>query len=217
MDLSRRQAMRLFSAAIPALSTMNAFRPAVGQESDARNVPSGFDRYTEDYAEFCAIPADQRRFYALDDDHIVSERLDEATWRPTRSPAKKNLPIRGGSWDDVPLVSPFPDLSGEGPYKATWDSLLQYEAPEWYRDAKFGMWAHWSPQCVPEQGDWYARQMYIEGSPQYQFHLTHYGHPSRFGYKDLCAEWTLLNWDPDELIQRYKRAGAKFFLALANH
>ena len=115
------------------------------------------------------------------------------------------------------MDSPIPNLAGEGPYKPTWDSLLQYEAPEWYRDAKFGIWAHWSPQCVPEAGDWYGRQMYIEGHRQYKYQLEHYGPPSRFGFKDLCAQWTLLNWQPDELIARYKKAGARFFISLANH
>ncbi len=115
------------------------------------------------------------------------------------------------------MVSPIPNLAGDGPYKPTWDSLLQYDAPEWYRDAKFGIWAHWSPQCVPEDGDWYARNMYIEGQKQYKYQLQHYGPQSRFGYKDLCAQWTLLNWEPEELIARYKKAGARLFVALANH
>jgi alpha-L-fucosidase len=95
--------------------------------------------------------------------------------------------------------------------------MLQYEVPDWYRDAKFGIWAHWSPQCVPEDGDWYARNMYIEGQRNYRYQLEHYGPQSKFGYKDLTAQWTLLNWDPDALIQRYKEAGARLFIALANH
>ncbi|HEX5399850.1 MAG TPA: alpha-L-fucosidase [Verrucomicrobiae bacterium] len=124
-----------------------------------------------------------------------------------------------GTWDGVTLQAPpgIPDLTGDGPYRATWDSLLAYDAPEWYRDAKFGIWAHWSPQCVPEDGDWYARNMYIQGQAQYRYQIEHYGHPSVFGYKDLCAQWTLLNWEPEALMERYKKAGAKLFLALANH
>ena len=93
----------------------------------------------------------------------------------------------------------------------------QYETPEWYQDAKFGIWAHWSPQCVAEDSDWYARGMYDQTSPQYEFQNEHYGHPSRFGYKDISAQWTLLNWEPEELISRYRKAGARLFLALANH
>ncbi len=116
------------------------------------------------------------------------------------------------------MNSPFKEnLAGEGPYKPTWDSLMQYETPEWYQDAKFAIWAHWSPQCVPEAGDWYARGMYTEGSRQYKYHVEHYGHPSKFGFKDLCAQWTLLNWEPEELIQRYKKTGIRLFIALANH
>jgi alpha-L-fucosidase len=123
-----------------------------------------------------------------------------------------------GTWDGVSLQSPaIPGLAGEGPFKPEWKSLLEYEAPEWYRDAKFGIWAHWSPQCVPEAGDWYARNMYIQGQAQYDYHLKHYAHPARFGYKDLCAQWTLLNWEPEALIERYKKAGARLFVALANH
>ncbi len=123
-----------------------------------------------------------------------------------------------GTWDGVSLNTPaIPGLAGEGPFQPEWKSLLDYEAPEWYRDAKFGIWAHWSPQCVPEAGDWYARNMYIQGQGQYDYHLRHYSHPSKFGYKDLCAQWTLLNWDPEAMIERSKKAGAKLFVALANH
>jgi alpha-L-fucosidase len=123
-----------------------------------------------------------------------------------------------GTWDGVSLKSPaIPALAGEGPFTPDWKSLLEYEAPEWYRDAKFGIWAHWSPQCVPEAGDWYARNMYIQGQGQYDYHVAHYGHPSKFGYKDLCAQWTLLNWEPEAMMERFKKAGAKLFVALANH
>jgi alpha-L-fucosidase len=104
-----------------------------------------------------------------------------------------------------------------GPFEPSLHSLKQYQAPEWFRNAKFGIWAHWSPQCVPEQGDWYARNMYIQGSAQYDYHVAHYGHPSKFGYKDICRLWKAENWDPEGLIQLYKKAGAKYFVALANH
>ncbi len=104
-----------------------------------------------------------------------------------------------------------------GTFQPEWSSLMQYRCPAWFRDAKFGIWAHWSPQCVPEQGDWYARSMYEQGSADYNYHVATYGHPSKFGYKDLCHLWTAAKWDPDRLIQLYKRAGAQYFVALANH
>jgi alpha-L-fucosidase len=104
-----------------------------------------------------------------------------------------------------------------GPFKPNWDSLQNYKVPEWYRDAKFGIWAHWGPQCQPEHGDWYARLMYTEGSDDYNYHVEKYGHPSKFGFKDVINEWKAENWDPEHLVNLYKNAGAKYFFAMANH
>lgn len=105
----------------------------------------------------------------------------------------------------------------DGPFDDRWDSLLNYECPEWFRDAKLGMWAHWGPQAVSGAGDWYARNMYMEGSTQYKYHLEHYGHPSEFGYKDIVSLWKAEKFDPVHLIDLYKKAGAKYFVALAVH
>lgn len=105
----------------------------------------------------------------------------------------------------------------KGPFLPFWESLKSYRSPDWFRDAKFGIWAHWSPQCVPEQGDWYARNMYIEGMPQYEYHVKRYGHPSKFGYKDICHLWKAERWDPDSLMKLYKKAGAEYFVSLATH
>jgi alpha-L-fucosidase len=104
-----------------------------------------------------------------------------------------------------------------GPFAASWDSLKQYRAPDWFRDAKFGIWAHWTAQCVPEQGDWYARRMYLQGDAAYDFHLRTYGHPSEFGFMQLDHLWAAERWDPAALMDLYVRAGAKYFVALANH
>lgn len=176
-----------------------------------------FDTLTEDYAKFCAKPPEQRRFYQYKDGQVVEVKLDASTWEVPYRGRPIELPASSGMWYGVPMKSPIAGLGGDGPYQPTWDSLLQYETPEWYRDAKFGIWAHWSPQCVPEDSDWYGQNMYVDDSPQYKFQLDHYGPPSRFGYKDLCAQWTLLNWEPEQLIERYKKAGARLFIALANH
>lgn len=122
-------------------------------------------------------------------------------WLPRRSPA----------------APPSRDAREPGPFQPTWDSLAQFRTPEWFRDAKFGMWAHWGPQCVPEQGDWYARNMYRQGQRQYQYHVAHYGHPSKVGFKDVIARWKAERWEPEQLVAMYKRAGARYFMALANH
>jgi alpha-L-fucosidase len=106
----------------------------------------------------------------------------------------------------------------EGPYEATWESLSQNgQAPDWFRDAKFGIWAHWGPQCQPEQGDWYARKMYLEGDKAYNWHVENYGHPSEFGFKDVINIWKAENWDPERLLDLYQRAGAQYFFTMGNH
>jgi alpha-L-fucosidase len=105
-----------------------------------------------------------------------------------------------------------------GPFQPNWESLAQnYRCPEWFRDAKFGIWAHWTAQCVPEQGDWYARQMYIQGHPQYEHHLKTYGHPSKTGFMEIDNLWRAEHWEPEKLMELYVRAGAKYFVSLANH
>jgi alpha-L-fucosidase len=110
-------------------------------------------------------------------------------------------------------------VSCSGPkYEPTWESLSQYgQAPEWFRDAKLGLWAHWGPQCQPEFGDWYARLMYEDGTPQSSFHREKYGDPAEFGFKDIIHIWTADNWDPEAIVSKFKRAGAKYFVAMANH
>ena len=102
-------------------------------------------------------------------------------------------------------------------FKPTFKSLTAHTYPDWFRDAKFGIWSHWGPQSVPMYGDWYARNMYIEGSPQYLYHIRHYGHPSKFGYKDICQLWQAEHFDPEALMDLYVRAGAKYFVAQAMH
>jgi alpha-L-fucosidase len=104
-----------------------------------------------------------------------------------------------------------------GKFAPTWESLKQYQCPDWFRDAKFGIWAHWGPQCQPEAGDWYARNMYEEGSDRYKHHLAQYGHPSQSGFKDVIHQWKAEKWDPQHLVELYKRVGAQYFFAMANH
>lgn len=111
----------------------------------------------------------------------------------------------------------FKEPMKEGAFKPTWESLSQSDAPEWFRNAKFGIWAHWGPQCQPEQGDWYARYMYIEGDRKYNYHVENYGHPSTHGFKEVINDWKADNWNPEELVALYKRAGAKYFFAMGNH
>jgi alpha-L-fucosidase len=104
-----------------------------------------------------------------------------------------------------------------GPFEPTIQSLSAYETPKWFRDAKFGIWAHWGPQSSVEAGDWYARNMYIQGERQYDYHVAHYGHPSKFGYKNLIPLWKGADFDPTHLMSLYKKAGARYFMSMGVH
>ena len=127
--------------------------------------------------------------------------------------------IVGGDLDLPPDIWNLPPLPvAAGPYSADWETLGRaYTVPAWWREAKFGAWAHWDPQSMPEQGDWYARGMYMEGTPQYESHLKHFGHPSEYGYKDICHNWVIDRWNPEQLMSLYVEMGAHYFMAMGCH
>ena len=117
---------------------------------------------------------------------------------------------------DIWNLPPLPVAAGS--YPADWKGLSRlYTVPEWWRDAKFGAWAHWDPQSMPEQGDWYARGMYMQGSTQYEYNLKHFGHPSEYGYKDICHNWVIDRWKPDEMMELFVEMGARYFMAMGVH
>jgi alpha-L-fucosidase len=133
----------------------------------------------------------------------------------------KRLLLKGGAALAASAALPrayAADSLAPGPFRPEWGSLVaQYQAPDWFRDAKFGIWAHWSAQCVPEAGDWYARNMYLQGERQYDHHLKNYGHPADNGFMEMNNRWKAQNWKPGELLDLYKKAGARYFVSLANH
>ena len=106
----------------------------------------------------------------------------------------------------------------EGPYRADWESLRSYEAPEWYKDAKFGIFIHWGAYSVPAFGsEWYPRMMYVEGSPEYRHHIETYGKQDKFGYKDLIPMFKAEHFDPVAWAELFKKAGAKYVVPVAEH
>jgi alpha-L-fucosidase len=115
------------------------------------------------------------------------------------------------------IVSTTNEPVTPGKFQPTWDSLHQYQCPEWFRNSKFGIWACFGPQNVPEDGDWYARNMYVEGSRQNKYHVAHYGPPSQFGFKDVIHIWKAENFDVEKLVALYKKVGAQYFFVMANH
>jgi alpha-L-fucosidase len=105
-----------------------------------------------------------------------------------------------------------------GPVEPTSEGLVAaFEVPDWYRDAKLGLWAHWGPQCAPEAGDWYGRLLYLQDQPQAAIHREKYGHPADHGFIDVIAGWKAANWDPDAVFGAYHAAGARFLVAMACH
>jgi alpha-L-fucosidase len=120
------------------------------------------------------------------------------------------LPKKSFAQDSLPAIA-------AGPFSGSSEALHGYTIPNWFRDAKFGMWAHWGPQSAAEDGDWYARNIYIETEQQYKDHLATYGHPSKFGHKEICRMWTGSKFDPENLISLYRKAGAQYFMSMGVH
>lgn len=105
-----------------------------------------------------------------------------------------------------------------GKYKDTWESLQQYEVPEWYKKARFGIFIHWGVYSVPAFGnEWYARDMYIQGSKVYEHHLKVYGEHKNFGYKDFIPMFKAEKFDPREWIKLFKDSGAEYVMPVAEH
>ena len=127
------------------------------------------------------------------------------------------LKLAGSASSALVLSKYMRAQAASGGYQPTRASLQGYRIPEWFRDAKFGIWSHWGPQSAVEAGDWYARNMYMQGSDQYRYHVETYGHPSKVGYKDLVDNWKAARWDPERLMSLYKKAGAKYFVSMGVH
>ncbi len=102
-------------------------------------------------------------------------------------------------------------------FEGTVESLMGYRCPQWFQDAKFGIYVHWGVYSVPSHGEWYPRMMYEEGSETYNHHLKHWGHPSKFGYKDFIPMWKAEKFDPERIVGLFKDAGAKYFTPCAIH
>jgi alpha-L-fucosidase len=105
-----------------------------------------------------------------------------------------------------------------GPFRDDWSSLADYPVPAWYQDGKFGIFVHWGAYSVPAFGnEWYPRNMYMQGSPEYEHHREVYGDHESFGYKDLIDRFTAERFDPQQWAELFRRAGARFVVPVGEH
>jgi alpha-L-fucosidase len=112
-----------------------------------------------------------------------------------------------------------------GPYTPSWNSLRTHPTPQWFQEAKFGIYTHWGVYSVPgfrgpagtQDVSWYGRNMYLEGTPQYEHHVKIYGGPAKFGYKDFIPQFKGEKFDPDEWAELFVQAGARFAGPVGEH
>ena len=104
-----------------------------------------------------------------------------------------------------------------GPYHADWDSIAAYQVPAWYREKRLGIFLHWGLFSVPAYHDWYARNMYIQGSEEYKYHLEHYGPHKEFGWKSFIPSFTMEKFDPEQWARLFREAGADYIVPVAEH
>ena len=119
------------------------------------------------------------------------------------------------SYDIDSVASP----NGTEVFQPDWENIAQnYEFPEWFKDAKFGIFIHWGVYSVPAYGnEWYPRNMYQEGSNEYEHHRKTYGDHTQFGYKDFIPMFKAENFNPDEWAELFKNSGAKYVVPAAEH
>ncbi|QEC78560.1 alpha-L-fucosidase [Mucilaginibacter ginsenosidivorax] len=109
-------------------------------------------------------------------------------------------------------------LDAQERFQADWQSLKKYQIPEWFRDAKFGIFIHWGVYAVPAyKYEWYPRHMYNQGSDEYQHQVATYGPENKFGYKDFIPMFKAEKFDADAWVALFKKAGARYVVPVAEH
>ncbi len=132
----------------------------------------------------------------------------------TRQPLESSL----GEEEIATRLAAIDEVAGRGPFEPDWDSLAAFEAPEWYRDAKFGIFIHWGAYSVPAFGnEWYPRNMYKAGTPEFKHHVATYGPQSEPGYKDLIARFKAERFDAGRWAKLLKASGARYVIPVAEH
>ena len=121
-------------------------------------------------------------------------------------------------YDMKPYLKTIDEVIARGPFDATWESLMQFEPPKWYRNAKFGIFIHWGVYSVPAYDrEWYPSNLYIQGSKAYEHHIKTYGAQKDLGYKDLIPMFMADKFDAKKWVELFEEAGAKYVVPVAEH
>src|ERR1700686_5419798 len=144
----------------------------------------------------------------------------QAPTSPTAPTASEDPAVIDQIWQkasakyDAPrstILKEVDQVAHQGPFRPDWESLQKYQVPEWYKDAKFGIFIHWGVYSVPAFGnEWYPRNMYREESDEYKHHIATYGAVDKFGYKDFVPMFKAERFDAAAWARLFKEAGAKY-------
>ncbi len=150
--------------------------------------------------------------------HAQSATAPTATQEPASIDQIWQKASRKYDSERAALLKQVESADHQGPFRADWESLQKYEVPEWYKDAKFGIFIHWGAYSVPAFGnEWYPRNMYVPGSPEYKHHLATYGAQDKFGYKDFIPMFKAEHFDPAAWAELFRKSGAKYVVPVAEH
>jgi len=151
----------------------------------------------------------------------------QAPASPTAPTASEDPVVIDQTWQkasakyDAPRTTILNDVdrvAHQGPFRPDWESLQKYQVPEWYKDAKFGIFIHWGVYSVPAFGsEWYPRDMYRQGSEEYKHHIATYGPQDKFGYKDFIPMFKAERFDPAAWARLFKESGAKYVVPVTEH
>ena len=137
----------------------------------------------------------------------------------TKNLLKKNgMKMKKKNYDTAARLQHIEEGIAKGPFRADWESLSHLEVPAWFRREKLGIFIHWGPYSVPAfANEWYSRNMYIEGTPEYEHHIKTYGPQKKFGYKDFIPKLTAEHFNAEEWIRLFREAGAGYVFPVAEH
>ena len=140
----------------------------------------------------------------------------------SQSPQKIEEPWKqaSGKYDSqrAAILKQVDSTIHQGPFRPDWQSLQTYQVPDWYRDAKFGIFIHWGVYSVPAFGsEWYPRDMYRPDSEEHKHHVATYGPVDKFGYKDFIPMFKAEHFDPSAWARLFKESGAKYVVPVFEH